>query len=331
MDLNLLPILNALLQENSITRAAERLGTSPASVSRALGRLRRSLGDPLLVRAGQQMVPTPRAIQLREEVRALLEHAGTVLAPAPGLPNLDRTFTLQVGDLLLGLVAAPLSERVRVEAPEADVVFLPESIEGTPALRQSAVDVELGVLNHLDPEILTETLATIPLVAVARAGHPLFDGAADIRTFATADHVGISRQGRRRGPIDAALERQGLHRRVAAVVPSHTAALFMARNTDLVCLTLNGWLPDAIAALGLRTFPIPVPTPPIDIGMAWHPRHSADRGHQWLRDHIRNTVQAHAPKSAPHEPRAARAEQDPRPSRARGQGVKGSTDPAPLP
>ncbi|QKW38903.1 LysR family transcriptional regulator [Actinomadura sp. NAK00032] len=296
MDLNLLPILDALLQENSITLAAERLGTSPASVSRALGRLRRALGDPLLVRAGQQMVPTPRAIELREEVRALLEHAGTVLAPAPGLPDLDRTFTLQVGDLLLGLFAGRLSERVRAEAPQADLVFLPEAIEGTPALRQSAVDVELGVLNHPDPEILTEPLAAVPLVAVARAGHPLFDGPADVRAFAAADHVGISRKGRRRGPIDAALERQGLNRRVAVVVPSHTAALFMARTTDLVCLTLDGWLPDAITALGLRTFPIPVPTPPVEIGMAWHPRHSADRGHQWLRDHIRETVRAHAPQ-----------------------------------
>ncbi|MEU8303933.1 LysR family transcriptional regulator [Actinomadura sp. NPDC048955] len=297
MDLNLLTTLDALLQENSVTRAAERLGTSPAAVSRALGRLRRTTGDPLLVRAGQQMVPTPRAVLLREEVRSLLEHADAVLAPVPGpgLPDLDRTFTAQVSDLLLANLAAPLTERVRAQAPRAVLVFLPESIEGTPALRQGTVDLELGVLDHLDPETRTEALTSVPLVAVARADHPLFDGPVDARRFAAADHIGISRQGKRHGPIDAALARQGLRRRVAAVVPSHTAALLMARTGDLVCLTLDGWLPEALAALGLRTFPIPVATPPIEIGMAWHPRHSSDRGHQWFRDQVRTTVRQNSP------------------------------------
>ncbi|MGI5203050.1 LysR family transcriptional regulator [Spirillospora sp. CA-108201] len=297
MDLNLLTTLDALLQENSVTRAAERLGTSPAAVSRALGRLRRTTGDPLLVRAGQQMVPTARAVRLREEVRSLLEHADAVLAPAagPGLPDLDRTFTAQVSDLLLASLAAPLTERVRARAPRAVLAFLPESIEGTPALRQGAVDLELGVLDHLDPETRTEALTAVPLVAVARADHPLFDGPIDARRFAAADHIGISRQGRRHGPIDTALARQGLRRRVAAVVPSHTAALLMARTGDLVCLTLDDWLPDALTALGLRTFPVPVATPPIEIGMAWHPRHSSDRGHQWFRDQVRATVRHNTP------------------------------------
>jgi DNA-binding transcriptional LysR family regulator len=302
VDLNLLKILDALLQESSVTRAAERLGTSPAAVSRALGRLRRTTGDPLLVRAGQQMVPTARAVHLREEVRSLLEHADAVLAPAPGpgLPDLDRTFTAQVSDLLLANLAAPLTERVRAEAPQAVLVFLPESIEGTPALRQGTVDLELGVLNHLDPETCTEPLVAVPLVAVARADHPLFTGPIDARRFAAADHIGISRQGKRHGPIDTALAQQGLRRRTAAVVPSHTAALLMARTGDLVCLTLDGWFPDTLAALGLRTFPIPVATPPIDIGMAWHPRHSSDRGHQWFRDQVRATVR-HSTPSPPTE------------------------------
>ncbi|MER0443787.1 LysR family transcriptional regulator [Streptomyces sp. Edi4] len=292
MDLNLLRVLDALLQENSVTRAAERLGTSPAAVSRTLARLRRAVGDPLLVRAGQGMVPTPRALELRDEVRALLRGFDNVLRPGAGFDavHLQRTFTLQATDLLLVGLAGPLTERVHAEAPHVDVVFLPESVEGGPALRQGWVDVELGSLGHLDPEIQTRALARMPLVGIARAGHPLFDRPIDARSFAAADHIGISRLGKRLGPIDSALGELGLRRRVAVVVPSHTGAMMLARETDLVALTLPDWLPDTTAALGLRTFPIPLDLSPLDLGMAWHPRNAGDPGHVWFREHVAASV-----------------------------------------
>ncbi|WP_309032685.1 LysR family transcriptional regulator [Streptomyces alfalfae] len=291
MDLNLLRALDALLQENSVTRAAERLGTSPAAVSRTLARLRRTVGDPLLVRAGQGMVPTPRALELRDEVRALLRGCDRVLRPGAGFDavHLQRTFTVQTTELLLAGLAGTLADRVRAEAPQVDVVFLPEAVEGGPALRQGTVDVELGVLGHLDPEIRTRRLTRLRLVGVARAGHPLFDGRdgrIDARRFAAAGHIGVSRLGKRFGPIDTALAERGLRRRVAVVVPSHTSAMMLARDTDLVTLTLADWLPGTVTALGLRTFPVPLDLAPLDIGMAWHPRNAADPGHRWFRDHL---------------------------------------------
>jgi DNA-binding transcriptional LysR family regulator len=288
MDLNLLRVLDALLQENSVTRAAERLGTSPAAVSRTLARLRRAVGDPLLVRAGQGMVPTPRALELRDEVGVLLRNCDNVLRPGAGFDaaHLQRTFTVQAADLLLTGLAGTLTDRIHAEAPHVDVVFLPEANEGGPGLRQGWVDVELGVLGHLDPEVRTRRLTRATLVGVARHGHPLFDGRVDVRRFAAADHIGISRLGRRLGPIDTALAERGLRRRVAVVVPSHTSAMLLARDTDLVALTLADWLPGTIAALGLRTFPIPLDLAPLDLGMAWHPRNSADPGHRWFRDHL---------------------------------------------
>ncbi|GAA2894589.1 LysR family transcriptional regulator [Streptomyces mexicanus] len=299
MDLNLLRVLDALLQENSVTRAAERLGTSPAAVSRSLARLRRAVGDPLLVRAGQGLVPTPRALELRDEVGALLRGCDNVLRPGAGFDpvHLRRTFTVQAAELLVVGLAGTLTERIRTEAPHVDVVFLPEAVEGGPALRQGWVDVELGVLGHLDPEIRTRRLTRVPLVGVARSGHPLFDGRIDARRFAAADHIGISRQGRRLGPIDRALDRQGLRRRIAVVVPSHTSAMLLARDTDLVALTVADWLPDTVRALGLRTFPIPLDLEPLDIGMAWHPRNSSDPGHRWFRDHLAAAV-LHRPEPA---------------------------------
>ncbi|MFH8366111.1 LysR family transcriptional regulator [Streptomyces sp. NPDC018031] len=292
MDLNLLRALDALLQENSVTRAAERLGTSPAAVSRTLARLRRAVGDPLLVRAGQGMVPTPRALELREEVRALLRGCDEVLRPGAGFDpvHLQRTYTVQATDLLLAQLAGTLTDRIHTEAPHVDVVFLPEALEGGPGLRQGAIDVELGVLGHLDPEIRTRPLVRVPVVGVAREGHPLFDGRITARRFAAADHIGVSRLGRRLGPIDGALAERGLRRRIAVVVPSHTSAMLLARDTDLVALSLAGWLPDTVAALGLRTFPIPLDLAPLDLGMAWHPRNATDPAHRWFRDRLAAAV-----------------------------------------
>lgn len=292
VDLNLLRALDALLQENSVTRAAERLGTSPAATSRTLARLRRAVGDPLLVRAGQQMVPTPRALELREEVAVLLRGCDSVLRPGAGFDavHLQRTFTVQAADLLLAGLAGTLSERLHAEAPDVDVVFLPEVLEGGPALRQGEVDVELGVLGHLDPEIQARPLTRTPLVGIARSGHPLFDGKIDAHRFAAADHIGISRLGKRHGPIDSALAERGLRRRIAVVVPSHTSAMMLARDTDLVALTLADWLPRTTEALGLRTFPLPFDLPPLDLAMAWHPRNAADPGHRWFRDHLAAAV-----------------------------------------
>ncbi|MFJ2821537.1 LysR family transcriptional regulator [Streptomyces toxytricini] len=294
MDLNLLRVLDALLQEHSVTRAAERLGSSPAAVSRALARLRRTVGDPLLVRAGQGLVPTPRAVELREEVGALLRSCDRVLRPGAGFDaaHLQRTFTVQAAELLLVGVAGSLTERIHAEAPQVDVVFLPEAVEGGPGLRQGRVDVELGVLGHLDPEIQTRPLTRMPLVGIARSGHPLFDGPIDARRFAAADHIGISRLGKRLGPIDSALAELGLRRRTAVVVPSHTSAMMLARDTDLVALSVAGWLPDTVAALGLRTFPVPLDLEPLHLGMAWHPRNATDPGHRWFRDHVACAVLA---------------------------------------
>ncbi|GAA2239690.1 MULTISPECIES: LysR substrate-binding domain-containing protein [Kitasatospora] len=206
--------------------------------------------------------------------------------------HLQRTFTVQATDVLLVGLAGTLTERIHAQAPHVDVVFLPEALEGGPALRQGWVDVELGVLGHLDPEIRTRQLTKRTLVGVARSDHPLFDERIDARRFAAADHIGISRLGKRLGPIDRALAELGLRRRIAVVVPSHTSAMMLARDTDLVALSLADWLPGAISAMGLRTFPVPLDLPPLDLGMAWHPRNSTDPGHRWFRDHLAAAVLA---------------------------------------
>ncbi|GAA1020738.1 LysR family transcriptional regulator [Amycolatopsis albidoflavus] len=294
MDLNLLRVLDVLLQEGSVTRAAARLGSSPAAVSRTLAKLRRAAGDPLLVRAGQGMVPTPRALELKDEVAALVHRADRILGPGPGFTPADlrRTFTIQAADLVVSGSAGPLAARIRAEAPHVEVIFLPESTEDSGALRDGRVDLEIGAAGHHDPETRTEPLVRSTVLGIARQGNPLFDARVVPARFAAAEHIGISRRGKQHGPIDTALAQLGLHRRVAVVVPGHPSALALASSSDLVTIGVAGWLDPFLAALGLRTFDIPLDLPPIELGLAWHPRTATDPAQLWFRARVRTAMLA---------------------------------------
>jgi DNA-binding transcriptional LysR family regulator len=292
LDANLLVALDALLTERGVTRAAQRLHTSPAAMSRTLARNRRVLGDPVLVRAGQSMVLTPRALAMREEVGAVVERCRRLLVPAEDvdLATLTHTFTVQTSDLLLAALASGLHEAAAAQAPGVSVRFLSEAVEDTDALRDGVVDVEVGVLDHLDPETRTEDLVPLRMYAAVRAGHPLTRGELTPARFSAAEHISVSRRGLAYGPVDTALAELGLRRRVPVVLPTHTAALLLARDTDLVCLTAAALPGDAASTLGLPTLEVPLQLPPRTIGMAWHPRNDADPGQRWLRDQVRRVL-----------------------------------------
>src|SRR5664279_5339126 len=119
-DLNLLVTLDVLLAEGSVARAAKRLRLSPSAMSRALARLRETTGDPLLVRSGRALVPTPRALELRDSVSQLVRDAEAVLVPQaePDLKRLVRTFTLRTSDGFVENFGPAILARVRAEAPE---------------------------------------------------------------------------------------------------------------------------------------------------------------------------------------------------------------------
>lgn len=288
LDLNLLVALDALLEEESVTGAAARLHVSAPAMSRTLGRIRAALGDPVLVRAGRHLVPTPRAVELRPRVHAVVRQARGLLAPAPVADPgaMVREFGVQVSDLVLAGLAAPLIGAVAREAPGVTLRFLPESLEGTPALREGRVDLEIGVVRNADPETRTDALGETRLVGAVRPRHPLAARRkVTVRAFAAAEHIGVSRQGRVRGPVDDALTALGLRRRVVAVVPSWSAALHLCRQGDLVCLATE----PVADAFGLHTFEVPLELPPLTLAMAWHPRNDADPAHSWLRDRVRAT------------------------------------------
>ena len=299
IDANLAIALDALLAEHSVTRAAARLHTSPAAMSRTLARLRRILQDPLLVRAGQTMVPTPRALALREEAAAVVARLGALLGPGASVDpaGLHCTFTLQAADLVGAALDPGLLRLAQQEAPGVSFRVRAEELEAGPALRDGRIDLEVGSIDHVDPETRVEELVSLRMVAAVRSGHPLTEGPLTAARLAAAAHVAVSRRGRFTGPVDTALAEQDLQRRVNVVLPSHLAAMTLAARSDVVCLVpaaLPGAAPSPLThdavALGLHLLDIPLALPPLTIGMAWHPRHTADGAHRWLRDSVRRAL-----------------------------------------
>src|SRR5258707_2387587 len=146
-DLNLLVTLDVLLAEGSVARAARRLRLSPSAMSRALARLREATGDPLLVRAGRGLVPSPRAIELRERVSRLVHDAEAALRPADTLTlgQLDRTFTLRTSEGFVANLRARLLARIADEAPGVRLRFLPKLDKDSAPLRDGTGDLETGV------------------------------------------------------------------------------------------------------------------------------------------------------------------------------------------
>lgn len=299
IDANLAIALDALLAEHSVTRAAARLHTSPAAMSRTLARLRRILQDPLLVRAGQTMVPTPRAQALREEAATVVRSLGALLSPGVNVDpaGLRSTFTLQAADLVGAALAPGLLQLAQREAPGVSFRIRAEELEAGPALRDGRIDLEIGAIDHVDPETQVEELVSLRMVAGVRPGHPLTEGTLTPARLAAAPHVAVSRRGRFTGPLDTALAEQSLRRRVSVVLPSHLAAMTLAARSDIVCLVpvaSPGAAPSPLThdarALGLHLLDIPLELPPLTIGMAWHPRHTADGAHHWLRNTVRRIL-----------------------------------------
>lgn len=289
IDLNLLSALDALLTEGSVTRAARRLGLSSSAMSRTLARLRLATGDPLLVRAGRGLVPTPRAIALSDRVPALVRDARDVLSPQDDrldLATLDRTFTIRANEGFVGVFAAPLVAAVTLAAPHARLRFAPKPAKEAGPLREGTIDLEIGVLGAFAPEVRTQLLFRDRFLGAARVGHPLLSAPVTPERYASARHVVASRRGRFTGPVDAALEALGLRRRIVAVVPGFPDALRIARQSDLIALVPRSCLGEGTLSQGLVGFELPVETPEIAVSAMWHPRMDADPGHRWLRDTV---------------------------------------------
>lgn len=287
-DLNLLITLDVLLAEGSVARAAKRLRLSPSAMSRALARLRETVGDPLLVRAGRGLVPTPRAAALRERTQNLVQEALAVLRPDEtlDLAGLVRTFTLRTSDGFIESFGPALIAKLGADAPGVRLNFLHKPDKDSTPLRDGRIDLETGVIEEsLGPELRSQALFRDRLVCVVRQGHPLSSAKLTATKYALAQHVVVSRNGLETGAVDLPFLSSELVRNVGTIVNGFSAALSLARGSDLVAT-----VPDRHTAnlrSGMVSLPLPVPAQEFTVSMLWHPRMDADPAHRWLRMCVR--------------------------------------------
>jgi DNA-binding transcriptional LysR family regulator len=301
-DLNLLVTLDVLLAEGNVARAAQRLRLSSSAMSRALARLRQVTGDPLLVRAGRGLVPTPRALELRQDVGRVVEEAEALLRPAKllDLGTLERTFTLRNREGFVDTFGPTLLARIAQEAPRVRISFVPKPDKESAPLRDGAVDLETGVIGDTTgPEVRAQALFRDRFIGIVRKGHPLLDGPITAERYAEGNHIFVSRGRRARGAVDEALAQMGLKRTIAVTVASFSEAVTLARNSDRIADVSD------VSTISLRdgvaSFALPLALPAFTISMLWHPRMDADPAHRWLRTCLREVCTGKAGDFAPEQ------------------------------
>jgi DNA-binding transcriptional LysR family regulator len=300
-DFNLLVTLDVLLAEGSVAGAARRLQLSPSAMSRALSRLREVTGDPLLVRAGRGLVPTPRALELRGQVGALVDNANAVLRPAEklDLSTLVRRFTLRTSEGFVETFGPRLLSEVAVEAPFVTLQFLTKPDKESAPLREGEVDIETGVIDITTaPEVRASPLFDDQWAGVVRADHPLAKVRVTATRYAAAEHIQVLRRGLHSSEIDEAAQAAGFERHITVIVNGFSSAIALARETDLVAT-----IPQRHTAglcKDVQLFPLPIAIAPFRISMLWHPRMDGDLAHRWLRSRVRSAC-AGGPHNSEHQ------------------------------
>jgi DNA-binding transcriptional LysR family regulator len=290
VDLNLLVVLDALLVERNVTRAAARVGITQSAASHALARLRSLTGDELLVRGKDGMVPTPRGEGLAAPVRKALDEIARALAPPGAFDPATAKGRVVLGTSDYGeLVLLPrVYARLAREAPRIDLRVLTLPADMAAPLASGAVDLAIAPLRPEDerPGIYGKKLFEERFVCVVRNGHPLATKKLTIARFAAAPHALIAPRGTDGGFVDDALARLGLKRRVAIAVPHFLVAPHLVASSDLI-LTLAERVARVLAApLGLTVL-----APPSELALerftmsaVWHERTHGDPTQRWVRD-----------------------------------------------
>lgn len=286
-DLNLLVVLNALLEERSVTRAAARLGMSQPAASRALARLRTLFSDALLVDGPGGYLPTARAEEMAPLLRNILAGASELLDRRTFDPGTATgPIRLSMIDLEAAVLAPRLIARLAVEAPLADLEVVPPGPRPIDALEADAVDALIGVVGDAPAGIRKRVLYRDRFATQMRSGHPAAAQALTLERYLELEHVAVSITGTGRSRVDEVLAGLGRERRVKVRVPSFFAAVEIAARSDLV-MTLPMSLAQTAGGMG-RFVTL---NPPLDLGhvemsLVWHARHQDAPRHVWLRKTI---------------------------------------------
>lgn len=236
------------------------------------------------------MVLTPYAEEIRQRTQNAAFEARALLRPSSAdfnLATLERTFLIRSNDGFVVAFGAAMIAAAAQIAPSVCLRFMPKPEKTSNALREGRVDLEIGVLGDMGPEIRLQTLFCDRFMGVVRKGHPLAaEKELTADDYVSFGHVVVSRRNKTYGPVDDALAEVGLKRKIAAIVPGFSAALAIAQHSDLVALIPASFL---IAELdSLYVFELPVKTREITISQMWHPRSEVDPAHRWLRQLVLN-------------------------------------------
>ncbi|MFJ5982416.1 LysR family transcriptional regulator [Enterobacter cancerogenus] len=295
-DLNLLVALDVLLTEASVAGAARRLNLSSSAMSRTLSRLRDVTGDPILVRAGRNMVLTPWAEAARERARNAVHEARVVLQPSADtlkVEELARLFTIRANDGFVVAFGPALIASVAKAAPDVCLRFAPKPEKTSRYLREGLVDLEIGVQSNMGPEIRIQRLFQDRFVGAVRKAHPLVSlPKIDVNAFISWGHVVAAPDGSLNGFVDEALAELGLKRKVASVVPGFPTALSVALESSLIAMVPALYLLNQQMTDKLHIFELPFTARVITVSQMWHPKMENDPGHRWLREKVREVCRA---------------------------------------
>lgn len=291
IDLNLLASLDVLIEEANVTRAAARLGISQPALSAQLARLRDVFGDPLLVpsETGRGMLPTTRALELRDPLHAALKDLEIVVRRPPRFDPMtdERRFAIATSDNATIVLGLPLTERLRaVAGPGVRLSFQAARGDAIAAqLERGDIDLMIGSNRMVQPAMKARKLIDERYVVVQRKGHPRGTGPLDLVAYCALDHVLVSTSGGSfQGFIDEQLEPLGYRRNVALSVHQFILAPMVVEHTDFVST-----LPERLArrfADRVDIFELPFAAEGFSLYAAWHPRSHADPGHRWLREQL---------------------------------------------
>ena len=291
-DLNLLVAFDLLMQEQNVSRAAERMFVGQSAMSHILQRLRQQLDDPLLVKTSTGMKPTDRALALIDPVRIVLRDVERLLrAPEDFDPDKSqRRFVIAATDYMEVLLLPALVELITRQAPNVVIhvkrteLPFPES-----ELEHNELDVVLGFEAILKPAgyLISEKLFDDRVTCLVSRSHPANEGARlTLDEYLSMRHMLISRQGTRIGVIDEWLAEKGLERRIALIVPHFLSAPLIVANTDMVLSLPERIARQFVGLAPLSILPVPIDLPVYELVMIWHPLRENDPAHRWLREQI---------------------------------------------
>lgn len=283
LDLNLLKALDALLDEGSVTRAAQRLSLTQPAVSGMLTRLRDYFGDPLFVRTSHGMVPTLRASELSMPVKQILTDIAILLKPMQFDPmTAELTYTLVATDYALKAVVVPLIAALKQHAPRIRIaVRSVDSERMYQQLSRGEVDLALVTPQTTPDDLHGRALYQEEYVCVARCHHPLAAASEmTLEQFCEQEHILVSTEGRFMGVTDEALAELSLTRRVGVSVNSFLVIPDILRSTDMIAVVPGRMVP---VDSDLAIIPLPLNVPGFTKSMAWHERTHRDPAHQWIR------------------------------------------------